>query len=82
MLRFLLLPLVVVQIFMMFGSSPSDVREDWDPNGSEATASPGWDPNGSPYSRDVRVGWDPDGSTAGTGSGDPDASPGWDPDGK
>jgi len=51
MLRFLLLPLVVVQLFMMFGAD---------------TASPGWDPNGSNSGAstddtDVRVGWDPNG---------------------
>lgn len=58
MLRFLLLPLVVIQVFMMFGysadgSNASNARPGWGPNGSIAEtssedpdASPGWDPDG------------------------------------
>lgn len=69
MLRFLLVPLFVIQLFMMFGyfsgdSNFSDVRAGWAPNGGTAgstsedtDASPGWDPNGT----DAGPGWDPDG---------------------
>lgn len=70
MLRLLLVPLVVIQLFMMYGyvadgSNSSDV-------------SPGWDPNGS----DVRLGWDPNGGTSPDGSSPAsDIGPGWDPNG-
>jgi hypothetical protein len=87
MVRFLLMPLVVIQLFLMFGYSADganscDIRVGWDPNGAE-TASPGWDPlGGTPTgSSDVGPGWDPNGSNAGSSSGGTDASPGWDPNG-
>ena len=69
MLRFLLVPLAVIQLFMMFGwpadgANASDVGVGRGSNGAiaEATsagnhASPGWDPNGT----DAGPGWDPDG---------------------
>jgi len=52
MLRFLLVPLLVIQIFMMFGfaADDSNFSPGWNPNGSTATGSndfgPGWDPDG------------------------------------
>jgi hypothetical protein len=39
MLRFLLIPLVVIQLFMMFGSPSGDVRVGWDPNGGTSATS-------------------------------------------
>jgi hypothetical protein len=59
MLRFLLVPLVVIQLFMVFGyaadgSNSSEVGLGWDPNGSNGRVGsspagdigPVWDPNG------------------------------------
>lgn len=78
MLRFVLVPAVVIQLFMMLGLPASGVREGWDPNGVEASARPGWDPNGG---SDIGPGWDPDGANNDSGNPSSDIGLGWDPNG-
>jgi hypothetical protein len=60
MLRFLLVPLVLISVFV-YWASPG-----WDPNGVGL----GWDPdgNGSSDSNDIGLGWDPNGTPASTAS--------------